>query len=185
MRSSGTNFLFWFGMICYGTVKIRSLILIASDDVRIPPTPHPSRLYPIMCVCRETSRTRFGLRPSAFSTLSLLWSLFWRFCQSPSPSFCITLETTRRWANTCTSMCLCVCSSLWYVCTCVQRKPSPYETATFLSQLTWWWQNGQIWTGWRRPLRHADLPNLNHVDMSKNVAPRFQKNLDQELKRVG
>ena len=41
MRSSGTNFLFWFGMICYGTVKIRSLILIASDDVRIPPTLHP------------------------------------------------------------------------------------------------------------------------------------------------
>ena len=66
-----------------------------------------------------------------------------------------------------------------------QRKPSPYETATFLSQLTWWWQNGQIWRGWRRPLKHEDLPSLNEVDKSKNVAPVFQTNWDKELRRVG
>ncbi len=68
---------------------------------------------------------------------------------------------------------------------CAQRKPSPYETATFLSQLTWWWQNGQIWHGWRRPLQHEDLPDLNQVDKSRNVAPVFQKNLNAEMRRVG
>ena len=67
----------------------------------------------------------------------------------------------------------------------LQRKPSPYETATFLSQLTWWWQNGQIWRGWRCPLKHEDLPDMNQSDKSRSVAPRFQKNWDKELRRVG
>ena len=33
LRSSGTNMLFWLGMLGYGTVKLRSLILISKDDV--------------------------------------------------------------------------------------------------------------------------------------------------------
>ena len=67
----------------------------------------------------------------------------------------------------------------------LQRDPSPCETATFLSLLTWWWQNEQIWRGWRHPLKHMDLPDLNQNDKSRCVAPRFQKNWDKELRRVG
>ena len=67
----------------------------------------------------------------------------------------------------------------------MQREPSPYETATFLSQLTWWWLNGRIWQGWRRSLRHEELPNLNQTEKCRNVAPVLQRNWDGELRRVG
>ncbi len=34
MRSSGTNLLFWLGLLGYGIIKMRSLILLAQDQVR-------------------------------------------------------------------------------------------------------------------------------------------------------
>ena len=34
MRSSGTNLLFWVCMLGYGLIKMRSLILLAQDEVR-------------------------------------------------------------------------------------------------------------------------------------------------------
>lgn len=179
MRSSGTNFLFWFGMICYGTVKIRSLILIARDDVRIPPTSHPPPGF--------THYVCAGRHQGPVSVCNLLHSVLCHCCGVCSGILARTQApvSVSPWRQPGGEHTVFVCVCVTLVCPCVQRKPSPYETATFLSQLTWWWQNGQIWTGWRRPLRHEDLPNLNHVDMSKNAAPRFQKNLDQELKRVG
>lgn len=33
LRSSGTNLLFWLGLVGYGSIKIRSLILIDKDKV--------------------------------------------------------------------------------------------------------------------------------------------------------
>ena len=46
LRSAGTNMLFWLGMLGYGTVKIRSLVLISMDPpVRaddVPPSPQPA-----------------------------------------------------------------------------------------------------------------------------------------------
>jgi len=67
----------------------------------------------------------------------------------------------------------------------LQRKPSPHETATFLSRITWWWQSGQIWSGWRRPLEHDDLYDLNAEDKSSVVVPVFRKHWNQELKKAG
>ena len=66
----------------------------------------------------------------------------------------------------------------------MQRKSSPEEDATFLSQITWWWQNGQIWHGWRRTLTYDDLADLNSGDKSESVVPSFQKNWSNELKNA-
>ena len=68
---------------------------------------------------------------------------------------------------------------------CSQRRPCPEEDAHFLSRITWWWQNRQIWNGWRRPIKYDDLADLNAVDKSNVIAPRFQKNWDRELKKAG
>ena len=67
----------------------------------------------------------------------------------------------------------------------IQRRPCPEENAHFLSRITWWWQNGQIWSGWRRPIVYDDLADLNAVDKSRVIAPRFQKNWDRELRKAG
>ena len=67
----------------------------------------------------------------------------------------------------------------------LQRRPCPEEDAHFLSRITWWWQNRQIWNGWRRPIKYDDLADLNAVDKSRVIAPRFQKNWDRELKKAG
>ena len=66
-----------------------------------------------------------------------------------------------------------------------QRRPCPEEEAHFLSRITWWWQNGQIWSGWRRPIKYDDLADLNAVDKSRVIAPRFQRNWDRELRKAG
>ena len=66
----------------------------------------------------------------------------------------------------------------------LQRRPCPEADATFLSRITWWWQNGQIWYGWRHPLKYEDLADLNMEDKSAVVAPLFQKHWDQEIKKT-
>lgn len=63
----------------------------------------------------------------------------------------------------------------------MQRKSSPEEDATFLSQITWWWQNGQIWHGWLHTLTYDDLADLNFRDKSERVVPSFQKNWSSKL----
>jgi len=55
----------------------------------------------------------------------------------------------------------------------------------FLSRITWWWQNSQIWHGWRRPLVYDDLVDLNSYDKSEVVAPVFQKHWNTELRKAG
>ncbi|CAI8020809.1 Multidrug resistance-associated protein 1 [Geodia barretti] len=64
-----------------------------------------------------------------------------------------------------------------------QRKPCPELEATFLSRITWWWLNGLIWDGWRKPLLYSDLTDLNEEDKAKRLGPRFQRNWDKELKK--
>ena len=66
-----------------------------------------------------------------------------------------------------------------------QRRPSPEEDATFLSQITWWWQNGQIWNGWRKSITYDDLADLNSRDKSEVIVPLFQKNWNNELENAG
>lgn len=69
--------------------------------------------------------------------------------------------------------------------TCIQREPCPEEYVGFLSKVTWWWQNKQIWHGWRRPLTYDQLYDLNSYDKSEVVSPKFQKNWEKELKKAG
>lgn len=34
IRSAGINFLFWLGLLLYGSIKVRSIVLISKDNVR-------------------------------------------------------------------------------------------------------------------------------------------------------
>ena len=60
-------------------------------------------------------------------------------------------------------------------------KPIPEEKATFLSQITWWWLNGLVITGFRRTLERSDLWSLNREDTTKYVAPLFRNCWEKEF----
>ena len=60
-------------------------------------------------------------------------------------------------------------------------KPIPEEKATFLSQITWWWLNGLVITGFRRTLERSDLWSLNREDTTQYAAPLFRKCWDKEF----
>ena len=55
----------------------------------------------------------------------------------------------------------------------------------FLSRITWWWQNKQMWEGWRRPLVYDDLADLCYKDKSEVVTSRFKTQWEKELKKAG
>ena len=42
-----------------------------------------------------------------------------------------------------------------------------------------------LWRGWRKVLEYSDLTDLNYVDKSRQLAPRFQRYLDQEMEKAG
>ena len=63
------------------------------------------------------------------------------------------------------------------------EKPIPEEKATFLSQITWWWLNGLIITGFRRTLERSDLWSLNRVDTTVYCAPLFRNSWENEFRR--
>ena len=120
------------------------------------------------------------------------------FVSAPSAS-----DTSLTWSNLCSVSFqnereVCLMKFSWRLVTNVtpwkkehvhsllkQRRPCPEEDAHFLSQITWWWQTSQFWNGWRQPLKYDDLADLNAVDKSKTIAPRFLKNWDRELKNAG
>ena len=62
-------------------------------------------------------------------------------------------------------------------------KPIPEEKATFLSQITWWWLNGLVITGFRRTLERSDLWSLNREDTTKYAAPLFRNCWEEEFIR--
>ena len=62
------------------------------------------------------------------------------------------------------------------------EKPIPEEKASFLSQLTWWWLNGIVWTGYKRALERTDLWSLNRVDTTAYCAPAFRENWEKAFK---
>ena len=76
---------------------------------------------------------------------------------------------------------------LWYFCISAlfQRAPCPEEHATFLSVITWWWQTGLIWRGWRRPLIYDDLSDLCRRDKSFVAAAKFMKHWNHEVQSAG
>ena len=61
------------------------------------------------------------------------------------------------------------------------EKPIPEERATFLSQITWWWLNGLIITGFRRTLERSDLWSLNREDMTAHCAHLFRNAWEREF----
>ncbi len=61
-----------------------------------------------------------------------------------------------------------------------QRHPSPEIDASFLSRITWWWQNELIWLGWRRSLIYDDLSDLKQEDKCTFSSSRFQKQWGKE-----
>ena len=60
-------------------------------------------------------------------------------------------------------------------------KPIPEEKATFLSQITWWWLNGLVITGFRRTLERSDLWSLNREDTTQYAAPLFRNCWENEF----
>ena len=42
-----------------------------------------------------------------------------------------------------------------------------------------------IWRGWRHSLEYSDLTDLNYEDKSRVVAPRFQRNWDNQIRKAG
>ena len=63
------------------------------------------------------------------------------------------------------------------------EKPIPEERATFLSQITWWWLNGLIITGFRRTLERSDLWSLNREDTTQHCAPLFRHSWENEFRK--
>ncbi|XP_064405656.1 multidrug resistance-associated protein 1-like [Halichondria panicea] len=141
-RSSGLLFLFWLGLVIYGTIKLRTLSLLSIDN------------NGVQDVFRFVT---FVLQYMTYIAQFVL-SLF----KEPTSKKYSTIDVTQQ-----------------------QRKPCPEMEATFLSRITWWWQNAQIWYGWRHPLTYDDLADLNEKDKSGVVAPQFQKHWDNEIKRAG
>ncbi|KAI6652539.1 Multidrug resistance-associated protein 1 [Oopsacas minuta] len=62
-------------------------------------------------------------------------------------------------------------------------KPIPEEKATFLSQITWWWLNGLVITGFRRTLERSDLWSLNREDTTTYAAPLFRNTWEKEYQK--
>ncbi|XP_078610229.1 multidrug resistance-associated protein 1-like isoform X14 [Branchiostoma floridae x Branchiostoma japonicum] len=62
-------------------------------------------------------------------------------------------------------------------------KPSPEETCSFLSKITFWWFNPLVILGYKRALERADLYSLNHVDRSDHVVPAFEKEWQKERQK--
>ncbi|XP_035695041.1 multidrug resistance-associated protein 1-like isoform X5 [Branchiostoma floridae] len=62
-------------------------------------------------------------------------------------------------------------------------KPSPEESCSFLSKITFWWFNPLVILGYKRALERADLYSLNHVDRSDHVVPAFEKEWQKERQK--
>jgi len=57
----------------------------------------------------------------------------------------------------------------------VLQKVCPESAASFLSRLFFFWFEGLAWKGYRKPLEHSDLWDLNNEDKSKALVPLFDK----------
>lgn len=55
------------------------------------------------------------------------------------------------------------------------QKPCPEQSASFLSRLFFTWFDPLAWKGYRRPLEHKDLWEMNVEDTSKEIMPLFLK----------
>lgn len=63
------------------------------------------------------------------------------------------------------------------------QNPSPEESSSFLSLITYFWFDTMAWKGYKKPLEASDLWDLNARDKSKSVVPRFDKHWENSLKK--
>ncbi len=179
-RSSGLLFLFWLVLVIYGTIKLRTLSLLSIDNVRW-------RWF-----CKSLlSFAQNGVQDVfRFVTFLLQYVTYIAQCvlslfQEPKSNTYFTINASEVGCI----LVLLLFRTLAHLFTAPliylsQRRPCPESEATFLSQITWWWQNGQIWYGWRHPLTYDDLADLNVEDKSAVVTPQFQKHWANEIKKA-
>lgn len=63
------------------------------------------------------------------------------------------------------------------------RGVCPEQNANIFSKLTFWWLNGLIYTGFKRPLVDEDLWALGKDNKSVNIVPKFMEKWAKEEKR--
>ena len=54
------------------------------------------------------------------------------------------------------------------------QKPCPEMSSSFLSRLTFWWYNGMIITGYKRPLTSNDMWGLTKINTSEEIVKKFE-----------
>ncbi|CAJ0967200.1 unnamed protein product [Ranitomeya imitator] len=59
-------------------------------------------------------------------------------------------------------------------------NPCPESSASFLSQITFWWISSMMIQGYKRPLETKDLWSLNKEDTSTEVVPVLARNWEKE-----
>nr|XP_039264358.1 multidrug resistance-associated protein 1-like [Styela clava] len=63
------------------------------------------------------------------------------------------------------------------------KKDCPELVSSFPNQLVFWWFNPIIWKGHNNPLVHEDLWRLNERDTTEVIAPKLNKNWEEELEK--
>ncbi|XP_019855858.1 PREDICTED: multidrug resistance-associated protein 1-like isoform X2 [Amphimedon queenslandica] len=138
IQSSGIFIIFWMAFLIYGSIKLRTLILIAEDKNGVP-----DRMM--------------------FSSFVIVYFL--------SIVQMVLSFVPEKKANS------------YY--THFINKPSPEESSSFLSLITWWWMNSLMWKGFHSTLTYDDLYDLNMKDRSTYVAPKFQREWNRLVSNAG
>lgn len=63
------------------------------------------------------------------------------------------------------------------------QNPSPEITAGFLSSLVYSWFDKLAWKGFKKPLEHSDLWDINPEDTSSEITPIFEKHWQKSLQK--
>lgn len=64
------------------------------------------------------------------------------------------------------------------------EKPSPEISAPFVSILFFEWLTPLLWWGFRRPVKHENLWDLDPKMMSHGIVPMFERELEADFKKA-
>nr|CAD7393056.1 unnamed protein product [Timema cristinae] len=64
------------------------------------------------------------------------------------------------------------------------EKPCPEKSVSFPSRMFFTWLDPLVWKGYRSPLTHDQLWNLNPEDTSRAVVPKFDRRWDRAVKEA-
>nr|CAD7197173.1 unnamed protein product [Timema douglasi] len=64
------------------------------------------------------------------------------------------------------------------------EKPCPEKSVSFPSRMFFTWLDPLVWKGYRSPLTHDQLWNLNPEDTSRVVVPKFDRRWDRAVKKA-